>query len=213
MDIVPIEQFVRDGILRRLQQTFGVQAIFTTANDKTKTLARLREGSNVNYPYLFLTINSFARNPESYATNRLARKGVMTVVGEGQGLTVRLMPANFEAEVEFITNKYEGTEQGTVSSFARRWLFASRCGYLKFNIMYGRLNLPISVTMSESVSIPPLENKVEQETAYKLNPTMTIHGWISEPAMGTEGIVTDLVVDEVFANSDGSVPSHQFIPF
>lgn len=213
MDITPIEQFVFDGIVKRMQQTFNCQTIFTTANDKTKTLARLREGSGVQYPYIFLTITSFARNAESYATNRLARKGVMAIVGEEQGLTVRLLPANFEIDVEFITNKYDGIEQGSVKAFARRWLFAQRCGYLKFNIMYGRLQVPIAVTMSESVPITPLENKVETESAYKITTTLTIHGWLSEPALGTEGIVTNLIVDEVMANSDGSIPNYQFIPF
>lgn len=213
MDIKPVESFVFEGLVSRMQQTFACQTVFTTANDKTRTLARLREGSGVQYPYIFMMISSFARNPESYATNRLARRGVMNVVEEQQGLTVRLIPVNFEVEVEFITNKFEAVEQGAVTSFARRWLFAQRCGYLKFNIMYGRLQLPISVTMSDSVPIPPLENKVEQESAYKITTTLTVHGWISEPSLGTEGIVNTLVVDEVLTNSDGSVDGYQFIPF
>lgn len=213
MILQPIENFIFEGILGRVQQVFGCKVVFTTANDKTKTLARLREGSELQYPYIFLVLNNYSRNKESYVSRYLPRRGLMAVVGEEQGQTVRLLPTNFDLEVEFVTNKFQGIEQGTVTAFAKRWLFAADCGYLKFNVMYGRLQLPISVTLGDAVPIPPLENKVEVESAYKITTSLTVHGYVSESVLGSQGIVNTLAVDEVMANSDGSIPGHQFIPF
>lgn len=212
MVVKPVEDFVFEGLVQRIQQTFNCPVLITTANDKTKQLARLREGKEVEYPYIFLTINSVAHNKESFSTNMMARRGLVTVVGQ-QAMTVRLMPTNFEIDVEFVTNKFQGNEQGTVLSFAKRWMFAQRCGYFKFNIMYGRLKINIGLTPSDTVATPPLENKVETETAYKVTTSMVVHGYVSEPVLGTQGIIQTLVIDEVVANPDGSVDGYQFIPF
>lgn len=211
--IQPIEDFVFEGLGNRIQQVFGCRCIYTTANDKTQVLARLSEGKKVEYPYIFMTLQNMGPNTESYATNRIARRGLAVTVGDNQAQTVRLLPTNFELEIEFITNKFKGFEQGSVLAFARRWLFARRCGYLKFNIKYGRLALWVSATLGEQVTVPQLENKVETETSYKVTTTITVHGYSSEPELGTQGIVQDLVVDGVVLNADGSLPGSQFFSF
>jgi hypothetical protein len=175
-------------------------------------LQRLFEGRAVQYPYIFMTLQTLASNSESYMTNLMARRGIMIARGETQGQMVRMMPSNFTLEVEFVTNKFQGLEQGSVLAFARRWLFARRCGYLKFNIKYGRLDLWIASTLSDDVVIPSLENKVETETAYKTTSTMVVHGYISEPDLGSQGIVNDIQVTTL-VGPDGKVPGSQFFAF
>ncbi len=211
--IQPIEDFVFEGLARRMSQVFGCRCIHTNANDKTKAIARLFEGKQVTYPYMFIVLQSLSQNTDSYTTNRLARRGVSIHSSDSQSHTVRMLPTNFEFEIEYVTNKFKSLEQGSVLSFSRRWLFARRCGYLKFNIKYGRLALWISSTLGDTVAIPSLENKVETETAYKSTVNLTVHGYISEPELGTQGIVQDLRVNEVLVGADGSVPGSQFFAF
>lgn len=211
--IQPIENFVFEGLSKRMSQVFGCRCIHTNANDKTKTLARVFEGKPVVYPYMFLVMQSLSQNTESYTTNKMARQGVSLQSSEGQSNTVRMIPANFEFEVEYVTNKFQSLEQGSVLAFSRRWLFARRCGYLKFNIKYGRLALWISSTLGDSVTIPQLENKVETETSYKSTVNLTVHGYISEPELGTQGVVQDVRVNEVLVGADGAVPGSQFFAF
>lgn len=208
MDIQPIEEFVFKGLVQRASQVFGCRAILVTANDKQAALAKTFNGQPVEYPYLFITPGSLSNNTESYATNFLARKGLMTTVGEKQGMVVKLMPANFETEFEFCTNKFMAVEQGSVLSYAKRWLFARRAGWLKFNVEYGRLRLPISLTLADSVPTPPMENKTENESVYKIVSTCTVHGWISEATLQTQGVVNTIELQTTIAGVGA-----QFFPF
>lgn len=212
MEIQPVETFVFDGLVQRFAQVFGCRAIIVTTTDKTQTLQKMFEGRPVEYPYAFLSLKTFAADSESYAGNMLARRGVPIAVTDNKLYSARILPTKFEFEVEFHTNKFNGIEVQTVTGFARRWLFARRCGYLKFNIKYGRVEMPCGTTLDESVAIPTLENKVETEAVYKVTTTMTIKGWSSEPVLGTQGVINNTVVDVAVA-ADGSVPGYEFIPF
>lgn len=209
----PVEDLVFVGLVQRFQQVFDCPPIITTNNDKTKSLERFLNGKEVTYPYIFLTPSTFSPNIESYSTNVLARRGIIAVVNEGFAQTVRILPVNFDFEVEFITNRFQGLAQGSVMAFIRRWLFARRCGYLKFNINYGRLEIKISLQLSDSVPFAPMENKTEQEASYKVSTSMTVHGYMSEPELGTQGVIQEMMVNGVPLNSDGSVPGSQFFPF
>lgn len=200
-----------DGLLQRVQQTFGCQALITTAVDKIKVLQRLKEGQDVNYPYIFLNLQGMSQNKESYATNAMARRGLMAVIASdhNQGRTVRLIPTNFDFELEFVTNRYSGVDQGSITAFSKRWLFAARCGYLKFSIDYGRLKINVSTTLGDQISIPSQENRLESESSYKLTTTLTVHGYVSESELGTQGVVQHLEVDATLQGTDG----YQFFPF
>lgn len=213
MKLEPIEDLIYTGLVQRMQQVFGCLPVITTASDKTALIARLRSGDQVEYPYMFLTIQSVAHNKESYSANGIARRGLTTLVEQDQIYNVRLMPVNIEIEVEFHTNKFQGIGSEAVLTFAKRWMFAYRCGYLKFNVEYGRLNVAVSMTLNESVSTPPLENKTETETAYKVTSSLTLHGYVSEAQLATQGRITSLEVDQVLTNGGGVVSGYQFIPF
>jgi hypothetical protein len=211
--IQPLEDYVLAGFSSRFQQVFNCICLYATATDKMKALERVFGGREVTYPYALFTIQTLASNNESYVNQSLARRGLTTVVKDGFLHTVRLMPANFEIEIEYYTNRYQGLEQGSVLAFVKRWLFARRLGYLKFNINYGSLTPMVGVTMSESLTLPPRENSVEQETVYKTVTTATIHGYISEASLGTKGVIQQLDVEELVLNPDGSVPGYQFFSF
>lgn len=209
MEIQPIEDFVFAGIVKRFSEVFGCRTVITTTNDKTKTLARLFDGKPVEYPYAFLTLSSFAENKESYVNRMLSRRGIAITGSNERVQTARLVPTNFTFEVEYHTNQFQGFETKTVVGFVRRWLFALKCGYLKFNIQYGRLETRIGVTLDESVSTPPLENKVEQEAAYKVTANLVVHGWMSESILGSQGVINVLDVQLALAAQEGYV----FVPF
>lgn len=209
MEIKPIESFVFDGILKRFTEVFQCRAAFTTTNDRTRTLERFFSGNQVEYPYAFLTLQSVAHNKESYQSPTLTRRGVRIAMSDSQIMTARVLPTNFNIEVEFHTNKFNGIEPQTVIGFARRWLFAYKCGYLKFNIQYGQLETRIGVTLDESVPTPPLENKVEAEAVYKITGNIVVHGYTSEPILGSQGRVSEVDLQMAF----GSAQGYDFVPF
>ena len=211
--IQPIENSVLAGFIDRFQQVFDCPVTYTTAADKAQSLKKLLGGKELKYPYAFITPQNLSSNPDSYSSGRLARQGVIIAYNANVAQRVRLLPTNFELEIEFITNKYQSVEQGSVLSYIRRWLFARRGGYLKFNINYGRLSMPISVTVTDSPSIPPRENVTENDSSYKITANVTIHGYVSEPLLGTVGIIQDVVVNGLTILPDGSMPNSQFFAF
>lgn len=209
MEIKPIESFVFDGILKRFTEVFQCRALLTTSTDKARSLERVFSGAPVEYPYAFLTVQSMSHNKESYQSPTLTRRGVRIATQDNQIMTARVLPTNFNIEVEFHTNKFSGIEATTVTGYARRWLFAYKCGYLKFNIRYGQLETRIGVTLDESVPTPPLENKVETEAVYKIVSNLVVHGWSSEPIVGSTGRVNEIDLQMAF----GSAQGYDFVPF
>lgn len=212
MEIQPIETFVFDGLLKRFTSVFGCKAMITTVQDKTRTLQKFFDGREVEYPYAFLTVQSVAVDKERYTNRRLARRGLTVASGQDQIRTARLIPTDFVIEVEYHTNEFVGKDPKTVLSYARRWLFAAQCGFLKFNVQYGLLKTLVGVTMDDSVPTPPLENRAEQEAAYKIVSSLTVKGWMSEPVLGSQGVINEIQAEMAVA-ADGSVEGYVFEPF
>ena len=213
MDLQPIDDFVLKGFQARFQQQFGCEVIYVTTNEEAVVALRAKEGNPLTYPYAFLRIQSTGPNTESYTTNYLARKGLIALVEDNNLVAhrVRLIPTLFELEVKYVTNKFKSTEQGSVLAFIRRWLFARRNGALQFNVRYGLLSLGIQVMLSDSVPFTPRENAPDNETAYQVVTNATIKGYISEPELGTVGIVNQVALQEVL-DAKG-LSGGQFFPF
>lgn len=193
--IKPIEELISIGLVQRLQQVFDCASIITTSVDRRKNLQRLFEGKPVSYPFLFATPSSYSFNTESYSSNRLARRGLEFNPNPSldQVQTVRMLPAKLEYEIEYTTDRAFGRD--SITWFAKRWLFAYRNGYMKFNIDYGRLALKIDVTMSENVPIVPRENVLDQESVYVCTNSLTVNGWISEEHIGEKGVLNRIDMD------------------
>lgn len=212
--INPIEEAVFQGVQRRVSEVFGCPAVITTNYDKVQVLQRLR-AQVPDYPYIFLIPNVLGANPSSYVTSRLARTGLAVTLEDvtGTGYNVRLLPANFDFQLEFVTNKFMGADSDSVMAFSRRWLFARRLGYLKFNMNYGQLNVPVGITMDESVSLPSMDNKAEAEAVYTLIANFTLHGYVSEPELREMAVISEVQVTTVLRDANGEPSATYFVPF
>lgn len=211
--IQPLEELILAGFQSRFQQVFSCLAIYTTSSDKTRLIQRVFNGKTITYPYAFITLQNISANTNSYNSNSLARNGLIAYSKNDLAYRTKLIPTNFEIEIEYVTNKFQGTEAGSVLTFIKRYLFARKNGYLKFNVNYGRLAISVSVTLNNSTNTPVRENLLESESVYKVTNTVTIHGYISEPALGTIGVIQNIEVDAELVNSDGSIPGYKFNSF
>ena len=209
----PVDFFVKEGLAQKIKQQFQSQTIFVSSTDKLRQLKVLTENVAVKYPYIFLFVQSWSAASDRYNTNRLARQGlpVRVSAGNNQFQMVRVIPVNFEVELTFITNKYDGIGLDSVEGFARRWLFARRNGSLGFNINYGLTDFPVAYSVNESLSIPPRESPVDQEPVYQVVGNLTVQGYISEPTLGTRGRIQQIVLSESVPTLNQ--PGEQFFPF
>jgi hypothetical protein len=196
--IQPIDAFVREGFAERMKSQFRCPSIFVSSPDKLRNLQTLLQGKSPEYPYIFMNVQSMSANLDSYSTNTLARHGVPVQINRDNQRVelVRLIPTNFEIEVTFISNKYSGDGLDNVEGFARRWLFVRRNGALQYNVNYGMTQLSIGYQIAESLSIPQRENPTDQESIYSVIGTVTLHGYVSEPVLGSKGIINQIQLAE-----------------
>lgn len=213
MKLQPIDNFVREGFAKQITNQFRCPAIFVSSPDKTRNLQTLLGNKTPEYPYIFLTIQSMAPNPDSYLNLSLLRQGIPVRINtdNNQAQLVRLAPTNFEIEVTYITNKYSG-DLDSVEGYVRRWLFARRNGSLQFNINYGMSQLSISYLLGDSVPIQPRDSPTDAESVYQVITTATVHGYVSEPELGTRGIINQIQLTDTHPTA-GSVSGAQFFPF
>jgi hypothetical protein len=213
--IEPIDYLVLNGFQQRFQQVFGaVKCAYINANDKTKILQRLFGDEPLSYPYATFEVRRVEENDTSYNPHRFLRRGlVLDVASDTEIRTVRVLPTNFEIDIEYTTNKFQSIDQGSVMAFCRRWLLARRLGYLKTSINYGRHQFGIGVTLDPGIDTPSRENVVENETSYRIQCKAVIHGYTSEPALSHQGKVTQFNVNGQVGGVKGQIVSTQFFAF
>jgi hypothetical protein len=209
--IPPIDNFIREGFALQMKKQFRCPAIFVSSIDKLRTLQMHLGGETPSYPYIFMAIQSTSPNNDSFMSGRLARQGVPVSLNtdNNQFQMVRLLPANFEIEILYITNKYSSVDTDSVEGYVRRWLFARRNGSLGFTVDYGLTQLGITYNLVESVPLPPRENPADQESIYQITTTATVHGFISEPELGSRGRINQIVLTDPGQLAEGS----KFFPF
>jgi len=205
--IDPVESYVFDGLVNQCSKVFGCPTVIGNSQDKVRILKKLTS-DNVSYPYIFINDQRVGYNAASYSSNRLSRSGVLCLVNDDTGAIhqVRLVPTNFDLEIQFITNSSDSRKVGSWKDFQKRWLFAYRAGHLKFNINYGNLELRIGCTLSESLDSPALENKTEQQAHYECNASITVHGFVSDPQLKHVGVVKKIDMQEVLGTNATFVP-------
>ena len=210
-----IDSAVLAGFVQRFQQVFNCKCAVTYEFEKTKVLERIfGQGQPLEYPYAWFEIQSIGHNKEWYSTQLMVRKGRIVTIDSGSTVQrVRIMPANFDLGITYVTNKFDSVEQGSITAFARRWLLAYRGGYLKFTINYGNLVLNVALTMPETLTIPTRENVVETETSYKLTTNLTLHGYISEPIFAQGGKINTINVNSSIPGVNLKTVGSQFLAF
>ena len=206
----PIDTYIRAGFLAQVQKTFECNAVYVTANDKTRTLAQITQGIP-QYPYIFIVNQSMQQNGDGYPGALLPIDGIPVQVADthNRAITAKILPVKFEMELTYVSNKEDGTGLDSVFGFSRRWLLRRRLGQFSFNIRYGVFSLPIHCILSDTVTIPQRENATDAESNYQVVVTAAINGYISEPEAGSQGVIDDL---QIVQNAEYLMPG-QFFPF
>lgn len=190
--ILPIEQFVLSGFLKRYQAVFfKCPVIWASSEDKLLALKRAIGNTELSYPYAFLTLDSVAYDQDAGLNNSmLGRRGLTITMNETNELSqkARIMSALFNVNCEFVTNS-----QQQAIEYTKLWMFAYRFGHLKFNIKYGHLkNIRCNVDLADTASIPIREDKTESLSVYTIETTAAIHGYVSKALIETKPLLHTL---------------------
>lgn len=193
--ITPIENFIFNGIVNKLHQVFGCYVQFINAENKVQEMLKIRKEKGIKFPYLFVSLSDTTFADSYYNSNYLARQGmVVKIADSGNALAkVKLLPCTFNMRVEYLTDKSD-TSEGSVLWFTKRWMFARRLGYLKFNIKYGKV-YSCPVMLDDSLSHPIKPAETEGMSCYTIEGGLVIHGFVSEAKLLTDGVLTDVVTE------------------
>lgn len=195
MKIEPVERLILDGLTQKFAKAFNCkQTMITSAYEKTRLLAQRKAGGQLQYPMAFLKVTGIGAATDRYVSPYLARTGAQIVASDddNSALSVKLLPSNFQVEIEYRTNEFDLSVEHSVLAFSRKWLFARRNGYLKFNVAYGKISLMIGAILDESVSVPERSSPTEQTPEYLVTTSLQLLGWISEPQTKIIGTVQNV---------------------
>lgn len=199
--IQPIENFIFDGVVKRLQQVFGCYVQYCNAPNTLLEMQKIRK--RMSFPFMLFSLSGMSAMDDYYHTNYLARKGL--VIGhstENVLQKVKVLPCKFDFNCNYYTDANAGTN--SVLFFMKRWLFARRLGYLKFTVNYGKSSYGCHVELDESLTQPDKEVETDTWSFYKTECRFSVVGYISEPQVLTDGVVTTVRTE---LKVDGSTES------
>ena len=190
--ITPIENFIFNGIVNKLHKVFGCFVQFVNSESRVQTMQSVRK--NARLPYMFVLLDSINYADQYYNANYLSRHGLTLKLADTKNALARVkfLPCTFNMRVEYLTNKRDG-DNSTVF-FIKRWMFARRLGYLKFDVTYGE-KFSCPVQMDDQISQPIREQETEGMALYTIEANLSINGFVSESQILTSGVLNDLSVE------------------
>jgi hypothetical protein len=189
ISVKPIEDFIFEGLIKRLREVFGAHVVLSNATDEIQTLAKLKL-QNVKYPFMFVSLTSLNPTKDSYRAMPMIRRGfdIFLSTDNKQVLKVSAMPVDFVFEVKYFHNDFPA-----IVRFAKRWLFSAAAGFMKFTIIYGE-SFDIGFLLSEDISIPKREANPENIQEYPVVSTITCRGYMSEEKLRNQQAATEVDV-------------------
>lgn len=194
----PIEKFVFSGVQAKFIEYFEAPTIWKTTSSEERALNKLfgserssgDASTTVPYPYMFLTVSTWAKDLERFNTRSLASRGLTIVPtsDERRAFRVHVLPVTFTVNVKFVTNRTQD-----VFRFVSRWLFAMHKSHLNFNIVYGKATFSIQVEMDTDVPIPAADADLNSATEYAVETSLRVRGFISDPVLQEQQVATDIV--------------------
>ncbi len=202
LNLKPVEDFIFEGVARKIVQVFQIKAAWVTADDNATVVQRLfgpTEGRK--YPYITISPSVLQRNADRMHNRRAATRGSIVHVTTDQKRTfdVTFLPTDFVLSLELVTNKYS-----EAFVFGKEWLIAGVKGHLKFNVEYGRTNFGIGMTLSDSINLPQRQADPSNVTEYKMNTELTVNGYISDATLREQQVADKVNINGVLQETSGA---------
>jgi hypothetical protein len=184
------------------QNPKNLKTKFVTSTDRWFHLAEMQKQANqkLEFPYLYLKLTSVSTAEQMSGDNLVARN--LYRFGSYGGVNAnnttinrhRLIPADFEVEVYFITDDYID-----VTRYINRWMFGAVNKALNFTANFDDISLSIRVNLNQTAQIAEKENDVNQVNYYEITNTALIKGYMS-PDISIEDVEKTNLLTKVGVN-------------
>lgn len=192
----PVERFITAGLQQKIYEVLGVRAGWLTSDDEQAVLQKLfgRENQGANdastqYPYGLLTMQSMAEAEDMGNIHAFSVRGLTAIIhdADARAYRVQLMPTDFDVRFKFVTNDYL-----QLLSVVTKLMHSRRRGWLKFNIVYGRITLAISVVPDANLTVPTKESTAGALSEYPLELSLKVKGYTSLATLIEQQVVTKI---------------------
>lgn len=196
--ISPLENLIFSGFAKRFYQVFGTPLVYTSSVDKKAAAAKMA-GESRKYPFAFATFTTLAMDTERYSPRALSHRGIASQSSHDAVLAHRLsaIPTTTTFTLEYVSQELK-----EVHAFAKRWLFSSLEGSLKFSITYGVVDIDISVELDQEITMPQRTDGVTEVNELELSTTFRIRGFHSKDQLGQMQAVTSVEVEGIVASQE-----------
>jgi hypothetical protein len=207
----PVEHFVFNGLQKRIFDALEVKCVWLTGPDKLPALQALFGNQNagafdyssVQYPYGFLTMQSWEEDTERGNTHYMARKGFPVALDDSgnRAFYARIIPVKMTVKFECVHNSNSG-----MINFIKMLFMARRDGWLKFNVAYGRTTLEVSVYPEPNATIPQRADSPDMPKDFAFEGTLDVRGFLSLPVLNEQQVITSVENDGFLAADAQAAP-------
>jgi len=194
--ISPIEDFIKQGLAQRFNQTFGCALTYTTSSNKKAARAKLMQ-SKAGYPMAFASLKTWVIDETRYSPKTLYLRGVSSQSSTDSKLAYKVKPLP-------VTMTYEiaiySQDMNKLTSLGKKWLFAIMEGGLKFNILYGVADIGIALDLDRELQFNEKKNELNETDEYEMIATMRIFGYVSPDYIETVQAITEIVEEGFVGN-------------
>jgi hypothetical protein len=179
--IIPIEKLVKEGLVQNFRKVFDADLTITNTSNKRELVAKRAQGRALKYPIAFAELNSVALPTQgAYRSQALLRRGLTgQATSDNLGtFKVSMIPMDSAYQILFITNDFSQAEK-----FGKLWLMAAVGGFLKFSIMYGVVDVGISLELDRQVSFPQRDASPGTVEEYEVTANLVVNGYASHDAL------------------------------
>lgn len=197
--IAPIEQFVKEGMVRSFRRTFDLELTITNQSNKRELAQRRQQGSALQYPIAFAELQSLAlpQGPAFKAQAMLRRGIVGQATSDNLGtFKLPLIPMESTYQILYITNSFVEAEK-----FGKLWLMAATAGFLGFDVEYGVASFGIRMELDRQVAYPQRDSSPDTTEEYELTTSLIVQGYGSDEKLVNAQAATAVEVEGVLVET------------
>lgn len=182
--IAPIESFVKEGLVVNFRRVFGCDLVVTNQSNKREIANRRAQGKPLTYPLAFAELQTLALpTTPNYRAAALLRRGVtgLATTDNLGSFKVSMIPIESTYQILYITNSFTEAEK-----FGKLWLMSAAAGFLKFDVMYGVVNVGVTLELERQVSLPQRDASPDTTEEYEVTTSLVLSGYASHDQLMNE---------------------------
>lgn len=199
--IKPIEVLIEEGLSAHFGRVFGFPLLITNSSNGRELVKRQNKEQTPSYPFAFANVSSvsLAQQQAGYRATSTLRRGFAGQATWDQVGTYKFsgIPAETGYAITVVSNSF-----ADLRTFAKRWLFSAVSGRLKYEVLYGVVNVGIHLILDTNVTFNTRDASPTAVEEHELQVNLIVNGWLSEDLLLKEQAAISVELDGVLVQQE-----------